>query len=163
MSEDQKIIASALKELCDETPEKRLEPKRVVDAARDPSHPLHKYFEWDDSVAAEQHREYQARRLIQGVSLYIEYEERTIRAPFYVRDQRVESEEQGYAPIQMFTSGSIATQILEREIARVESALERARGAAIALGVEEKFERATRLVMPRLNRLLKDQRPPRQV
>lgn len=37
----------------------------VLDEARDESSPLHKHFEWDDSVAAEAHRRYQARVLIQ--------------------------------------------------------------------------------------------------
>lgn len=41
-----------------------LTPKRLVDVSRDPSAPLHKQFEWDDSVAAENYREQQARHII---------------------------------------------------------------------------------------------------
>ena len=37
----------------------------VLTEAKDESSPLHKHFEWDDSVAAEAHRRYQARVLIQ--------------------------------------------------------------------------------------------------
>lgn len=37
----------------------------VLAEAKDESSPLHKHFEWDDSVAAEAHRRYQARVLIQ--------------------------------------------------------------------------------------------------
>lgn len=37
----------------------------VLDEAQDESSPLHRHFEWDDSVAAEAHRRYQARVLIQ--------------------------------------------------------------------------------------------------
>ena len=37
----------------------------VLEAAKDESSPLHKHFEWDDSAAANAHRRYQARVLIQ--------------------------------------------------------------------------------------------------
>ena len=42
-------------------------PAAVVAAARRPSHPLHKCFEWDDSEAAEKWRHQQARTLIHSV------------------------------------------------------------------------------------------------
>jgi len=41
-----------------------LRPEDVVKAAQKESNPLHPYFEWDDSVAAHQHRLWQARMLI---------------------------------------------------------------------------------------------------
>lgn len=44
-----------------------LVPAAVVDAARDEASPLHSCFEWDDGVAAERHREDQARSLIRRV------------------------------------------------------------------------------------------------
>lgn len=42
-------------------------PQLVVSEARKPSSPLNKYFEWDDSLAAEKFREVQAGRLIRSV------------------------------------------------------------------------------------------------
>jgi len=45
----------------------KLTAQAVVDAARDESHPLHGYFEWDDSKAAHQYRLHQARALIRVV------------------------------------------------------------------------------------------------
>ena len=41
----------------------------VVDAARPDDAPLHPAFEWDDSIAAERHREHQARNLIRSVQI----------------------------------------------------------------------------------------------
>lgn len=41
-----------------------LTPALVVDAARDPEHPLHARFEWDDTVAAEKWRLEQAGQLL---------------------------------------------------------------------------------------------------
>lgn len=42
-------------------------PKIVVQQASDPKSPLHQYFEWDDTIAAQKHREWQARFLIVSV------------------------------------------------------------------------------------------------
>lgn len=44
-----------------------LEPKAVVDTARDARHPLHPHFEWNDSVAADSYRLDQARGIIRIV------------------------------------------------------------------------------------------------
>jgi hypothetical protein len=53
-----------------------LTPADVVADARNPNSPLHPHFEWDDSLAAEQHRLSQARRLIRAVvAVYKEQDE----------------------------------------------------------------------------------------
>lgn len=43
---------------------RKLIADEVVDYARDPNTALHSQFEWDDTKAAEQHRLYQARKVI---------------------------------------------------------------------------------------------------
>jgi len=43
-----------------------LKPEDVVDAARRPRHVLHNDFEWDDTIAAEKHREERARLIIRS-------------------------------------------------------------------------------------------------
>ena len=58
-----------------------LQVDAVLDEAKDETSPLHSHFEWDDSVAAEAHRRYQARVLIQRCKITIvESEPTTIRA-----------------------------------------------------------------------------------
>jgi hypothetical protein len=53
----------------------------VLQEARDEDSPLHKHFEWDDSVAADAHRRYQARVLIQKCHItLVESEPTTVRA-----------------------------------------------------------------------------------
>jgi len=47
----------------------RLDPKDVVDEARDPRSPLHKSFTWNDDEAAEQWRLQQARQLIRSIKI----------------------------------------------------------------------------------------------
>lgn len=44
-----------------------LTPKAVIEAARNPSHVLHKHFEWDDAIAAEKYRQEQAREIIRCI------------------------------------------------------------------------------------------------
>ncbi len=57
-----------------------LTPEIVVEAARNPESPLHKGFEWDDSVAAAQYRLDQARYLLRMI-VVVENKNRTpIRA-----------------------------------------------------------------------------------
>lgn len=46
-----------------------LTPQVVVDEARDPAHPLHSRFEWDDTVAGEAYRRQQARELIRSAKI----------------------------------------------------------------------------------------------
>lgn len=46
---------------------KELTAEIVVEDARDPASPIHSFFEWDDTVAAEQYRLHQARGLIRAV------------------------------------------------------------------------------------------------
>lgn len=43
-----------------------LTPRMVLNVARDPQHPLHGQFEWDDRVAGERYRIEQARVLIRS-------------------------------------------------------------------------------------------------
>lgn len=44
-----------------------LTPRLLVDLARDPRHPLHDRFEWDDAQAGEKYRQAQAAQLIRSV------------------------------------------------------------------------------------------------
>lgn len=55
---------------------RRCTPQALVDEARDPKSPLHKYFEWDDARAAEQYRLTQAR-----------YYMRSINVEYVIKDQ----------------------------------------------------------------------------
>ena len=47
----------------------KLTPASVVNEARDPDHPLHSRFEWDDAVAGDKYRLMQARQLIAVVKV----------------------------------------------------------------------------------------------
>lgn len=62
-----------------------LTPQDVVKDARNPNSPLHSFFEWDDSEAAEQYRLKQARGLIRAVvAVFVRPDAPAIRAKAYV-------------------------------------------------------------------------------
>ena len=78
---DPEIAAKAL-----EVVRKRgeLTPAAVVEAARVATSPLHRCFEWDDSIAAEAHRLSQARTLIASVVVRLESEQKDIEVRAYI-------------------------------------------------------------------------------
>lgn len=118
-----------------------LTPKAVVAEASNPKHPLHKYFEWDDSVAAQKYREEQARDLFQRVKVEITTHTMEIRAPMYVRDPRLPPDEQGYRPVVNIRSEEdIAKKVLFDELDRVSTTLRRARAVAAVLNLSEELE-----------------------
>lgn len=58
-----------------------LRPEKVIIRAKNPENILHKYFEWDDTKAAHQHRLEQARSLIRSVTItHPEHKEVVIQA-----------------------------------------------------------------------------------
>ncbi|MCK9598346.1 MAG: hypothetical protein M0R06_04855 [Sphaerochaeta sp.] len=50
-----------------------LKPELVLEDAQKPSSPLHDCFEWNDTKAAQQHRLWQARMVINSIELVLEY------------------------------------------------------------------------------------------
>lgn len=66
-----KVSAEIAGKICQELTESEdgLTPQRLVDISRDENHPLHKEFEWDDSIAAEAYRVVQAKQLIRDITI----------------------------------------------------------------------------------------------
>ena len=115
----------------------RLTPDAVVDDARNPKSPLHPHFEWDDAKAGHAHRLYQARRLIASVQVKYTYETMQLNGPVYVRDPTCDAGEQGYATsVSVRSDKQKAQMALGQEIDRMLAAVARARGVALALGLE---------------------------
>lgn len=65
---DPQAIGEALQKITDGN-NGRLTPSAVVTEATKRSHPLHRHFEWDDTVAAEAFRLDQARSLISSIEI----------------------------------------------------------------------------------------------
>ena len=63
--------------------EGRLTPKDLVEDSRPEDAPLHRCFEWDDTVAAERYREVQAAYIIRSVEVTVESVDKPTRAFVY--------------------------------------------------------------------------------
>lgn len=62
-----------------------LTPQDILDDARHDNSPLHSFFEWDDSAAAEHYRLQQARGLIRAVvAVYVREDKPAVRTKAYV-------------------------------------------------------------------------------
>lgn len=61
-----------------------LRPKAVIDAARPLESPLHGAFEWDDSVAGEKYRIYQAQQLIRSFKVVHEKDGVKCESPMFI-------------------------------------------------------------------------------
>lgn len=71
-------------------------PQAVLGAARDPSSPLHRFFEWDNNKAAEAYRVEQASYLIRSIEVqYTGKKEDRVRAFHVVTSDG----SKGYAPL----------------------------------------------------------------
>lgn len=115
-----------------------LRPRDVVEEARDPSHPLHDHFEWDDARAGQMYREQQARELLQTVYVRLRQGEVQLTVPNYVRDPRAPATEQGYVSVvKIRTERELAADAIRAEFERARSAMRRARDLAKALGMTE--------------------------
>lgn len=113
-----------------------LTPDAVVDDAQDISSPLHAYFTWDDSEAANQFRLDQARTLIRNVKVEVTTTTTRVAAPFYVRDPQRSNDEQGYRAIaEIKDEKSASADALKYEFNRAIAVLERAVSIAEELGM----------------------------
>lgn len=119
----------------------RLKPEWVVDAARPEDSPLHDYFTWDDTLAAEERRKDQARPLIRSVE--IRYREETVRlsCPKYVRDPAAGPMETGYIEAaRVKGNDDLAREVLVDEFKRAGAALGRARKVAKFLNMDAEID-----------------------
>ena len=99
--------------------EGRLSAKALLDESRPEDAPLHKEFEWNDGVAAENWREHQARHII-GCILVIPEKSEPVRGFF-----KIERSDNRYESIQTILESADKTNLLLeeafREFARMES------------------------------------------
>lgn len=108
--EDVVRVGNELQDLADKNG-KQFDASLVVEAARSPASAMHRYFEWDDSAAAQQWRLSQARSLIRSIHVKIvvkdgpEPETAYTRKYHHVRTSEPDAESAtAYVPIEVVTS-----------------------------------------------------------
>ena len=98
-------------------------PDQIVDKAQDNSSPIHKYFEWDDTEAARQHRLFQARNIINHllVEITIDGEKRMTKA-FHSVDIMMgdETVDRKYASVEIIVQDKdLKEQVIKRALEEV--------------------------------------------
>jgi hypothetical protein len=130
----QKRIVAAIQALELASPTNEVTPRALWESARDEGHPLHDEFEWDDAVAAEAHRDEQARRLLRLRVTFV-HEDRVIDAPICVRTPERGASEAGYTrTTKVVSDREQSKRVMLEELDRAARAVERARLVATALG-----------------------------
>lgn len=133
--ENPNIYATALAAI--EQKHGRLTPALVVQEARDEAHPLHDKFTWDDSAAAIQWREQQAREIIRNARIEVTVKDVTFSAIAYVRDPNAAPHEQGYRGVaHLAADRASAVEAVACEIRNAAALLRRSRDVAMGLGIE---------------------------
>lgn len=93
----------------------QLTPRAVVQDARPAGSVLHPLFEWDDAVAAEKHREQQARTLIGAVVVKLPQQRAEASPVRAFVNVRTEDEGQRYtSTVQALSDDGLRRQVLER-------------------------------------------------
>lgn len=137
---EKELVAEKLAELAKKNGG-RLTPNVVLEEAKDRDSVLHNLFEWDDTLAAHQHRIYQARQIITSVRVVITTENKRISTVYYVRDPEAEPTEQGYVSIdRLKTDKDLAKESIVMEFSRASSYLQRAKAHAQALNMNDEID-----------------------
>jgi hypothetical protein len=71
MKDENLNIQSEFERLMRKDPEGLLKPEALVEAAENPTHPLHDRFEWDDTEAARLYRVNEARTIIRSFKISV--------------------------------------------------------------------------------------------
>lgn len=115
----------------------QLTPAAVVDAARPRNSPLHEYFDWSDTSAAEKFRLLQARQLIRTVVTMLPSKngpQRTIRAFVSLPDDR--SKREGYRlTTEVIRSKDLRVKLLKGALREAQSFANRYRHLKECAGV----------------------------
>lgn len=120
-----------------------LTPAAIVQEGKNKKSPIHLWsgWTWDVEKAAGAHWLDQARGLMQSFTITMKEESRTIAAPMFVRDVSKPYHEQGYVrTMSLAEDQKKAKATLLAEINRAASHIQRVRGLAMALGLEDEAQ-----------------------
>ena len=113
------IYGKALEDI--ERKKGKITPKAVVDEARDKSSPLHDYFDWDVSTASEKYWLYQARTLINHITVVVNYETGDEQKAFFNVREEMEDAKTVYVNIERALSDrDMRGQILQNALAELQ-------------------------------------------
>lgn len=108
----------------------RVDPERLIEAARSPEHPCHADFTWDVEQAAAERLRDQARGLIRRVQFEVITEEVTEKVVMYVPTEH--EDEHGYSNLTKIRRASTVSSVMLSEVAMLHGVSARVYGIALA-------------------------------
>jgi hypothetical protein len=100
----------------------KLTPRLVVDEARNPKHPLHHRFLWDDKKAADKFRLIQAAQIIRSVHVTVVDEPdqpvQKVRAYLPVAGEDSDDPESSYEPVESIAHSPRALALVRAQMQR---------------------------------------------
>ena len=93
-----------------------LTPEAVVGEARSPQHPLHHEFEWDDAIAAHEHRLEQARELIRSVRITYTSAKGPVSIRAFHSLPSTGPSKMAYDPVEEIVENPVSREMLLREM-----------------------------------------------
>lgn len=120
------VAADTIRDLQKTLGKDSITAKELLDASRDDEAPLHSCFEWDDNIAAEQYRVYQARHIINGIEIeYVKDNTPTelARSRYFINVVKVAPKVQGqFATIDtVFSNADYRKQVLNNALTELRS------------------------------------------
>lgn len=113
----------------------RLTPEQIVNEARAKDSPIHHFFTWDDSEAAEKWRIEEARELLKRIKIVVQIEERIIRTVAYVHDPQQDTNRAGYVTVLKVRTQD-AAGMMKAELEAISFLLERSYGLSQVKAIE---------------------------
>jgi hypothetical protein len=133
----------------------------IVRAARDPASPIHRAFEWDDKIAADQHRLQQACRLVDSI-MVVDPDHPEVpphHAFVNITLSTGEGTERGYVPVQiMLADPAMREQHLFNVLRDTEAQLSRFSDFEGIEALKVRVERERQRVKKRIERIHKSAR-----
>ncbi len=111
-----KTDATVAGEVCEELDKTvGLTPQNLVDASRPEDAPLHREFEWDDTIAAEEYRRVQARHIITNLAVVIEEKKQEPVRAFFSLEYGFKKNEGAYeSTVRIMSDEEMKARLLEK-------------------------------------------------
>lgn len=138
-----------------------LTSKMVLEYARDPDHPLHNFFEWDDSLAAERYRLEQAGHLVRHLYAVVVMKDskKPEALPVRVYMHVKKNGERQYVPYdEIAEAPDLADQVLENTKRDLENIM--ARYAAYKRLFSAKFKKSIEGSIQEIRKLIRQKKTP---
>lgn len=120
-AEQAAVIGAEIERVAKGNVDGKATPRAVLEAARSPESPLHRFFEWDNDRAAERHRLEQAKHMLRSIDVvFVKADQPVQTRAFHVIQN--DTGDRGYVPAEVvFSNVDMTAEIVGRAKAEAAS------------------------------------------